>query len=248
VGFSLEYSAESEKPADNLRFGRIKTRMQPCLSLQILAQRARSTLLVAGIGVFFVTTAAAQSGRRSTNPGAATPSVSGAKTAEKQSGAKHQLMLLVGIEDHNAPWTPSYLTDTVLDDCIRRLGDAVDVIPKSLGRGITRAQAIERAKNEREIYVVWLQLGSDLEDSGKQSKKGPDELYIRYTIFEPDTGKVKQSGRTHKEIYRASRGGVSASKSSRDNPIYSDFAVKQAAREAAERVLEGFDITLRGQS
>jgi hypothetical protein len=195
-------------------------------------------------GLFLSSQAAAQSGRRSTTPSATAPSVSGTKPTDKKTAVAHQLMLLVGIEEHNAPWTPSYLADTVLDDCIRRLGDAVDVIPKSLGRGITRAQVIERAKTEKEIYIVWLQLGSDLEDSGKQSKKGPDELYIRYTIFEPGSGKVKQSGRTHKDIYRAGRGGVSAPKSSKDNPIYSDFAVRQAAREAAERVLEGFDITL----
>jgi len=214
--------------------------------LRILALRASLTVLVAGAAVLFVTTAVAQSGRRSTNPGTA-PSVSGTKTTDKKGVVGRQLLLLVGIEEHNAPWTPSYLADTVLDDCIRRLGDAVEVIPKSLGRGITRAQAIERAKNEKEIYIVWLQLGSDLEDSGKQSKKGPDELYIRYTIFEPETGKVKQSGRTHKEIYRNGRGGVSASKSSKDNPIYSDFAVRQAAREAAERVLEAFEITLAAE-
>ena len=155
-------------------------------------------------------------------------------------------MLLVGIEDRNAfSSIPYYLSDTVLDNCVRRLGEATDVNPKSLGRGVARSDAIARAKAEKDLYVVWLQLGSDLEDSGKQSKKGPDELYVRYTIFEPVTGKVKQAGRTHKQIYRVGRGGVSAPTSSKNNPLYSEYAVKQAAQEAAERVLEAFDLVLR---
>jgi len=155
-------------------------------------------------------------------------------------------MLLVGIEDRSTFGTiPYYLFDTVLDNCVRRLGEANDVIPKSLGRSVARTDAINRAKNEKETYVVWLQLGSDLEDAGKQSKNGPDELYVRYTIFEPVTGKIKQAGRTHKQIYRVGRGGVSAPTSSKNNPLYSEYAVKQAAREAAERVLDAFDLVLR---
>ena len=207
-------------------------------------------LLVAGFAfvvlVLSLSTAKAQSGRRSTNSPATAPSVSGTKTIEKKPAAKPQLMLLVGIEDRNAfSSIPYYLSDTVLDNCVRHLGEATDVNPKSLGRGVARSDAIARAKAEKDLFVVWLQLGSDLEDSGKQSKKGPDELYVRYTIFEPVTGKVKQAGRTHKQIYRVGRGGVSAPTSSKNNPLYSEYAVKQAAQEAAERVLEAFDLVLR---
>lgn len=199
-----------------------------------------------GVLVLSLSTAKPQSGRRSTNSPATTPSVSGTKTVEKKPAAKPQLMLLVGIEDRNTfSSIPYYLSDTVLDNCVRRLGEATDVIPKSLGRGVARSDAIARAKAEKDLYVVWLQLGSDLEDSGKQSKNGPDELYVRYTIFEPVSGKVKQAGRTHKQIYRVGRGGVSAPTSSKNNPLYSEYALKQAAQEAAERVLEAFDLVLR---
>ena len=193
----------------------------------------------------------AQSGRRSTGGSttsttSTTPSVAGPKTIEKKPTPKPQLMLLVGIEDRiTLGPVPSYLSDTVLDNCVRRLGEAADVIPKSLGRAVARTDAINRAKGEKDTYVVWLQLGSDLEDAGKQSRNGPDELYVRYTIFEPVTGKVKQAGRTHKQIYRVGRGGVSAPTSSKNNPLYSEYAVKQAAQEAAERVLEAFDLVLR---
>jgi len=201
---------------------------------------------VFGFLLLSLSTAKAQSGRRSTNNPTTAPSVSGPKTIEKKPAPKPQLMLLVGIEDRIALGPiPSYLSDTVLDNCVRRLGEAADVIPKSLGRAVARTDAINRAKGEKDTYVVWLQLGSDLEDAGKQSRNGPDELYVRYTIFEPVTGKVKQAGRTHKQIYRVGRGGVSAPTSSKNNPLYSEYAVKQAAREAAERVLDAFDLVLR---
>ena len=108
-----------------------------------------------------------------------------------------------------------------------------------------RVDAVRRAKAEKEDYVVWLQIESDVLDAGKQQKDGPDELYVRYTIFEPVTGKVRQSGRTHQQIYKTGRGGVSTS--TRNSPVYSEYALKQAAREAAARILEAFDIKLRDE-
>jgi hypothetical protein len=198
--------------------------------------------------IVFVSGAMAQSGRRSINPPTPTPSVSGTKSVETKPAPAPRLMLLVGVEDPSPiSRIPYYLSDTVLDNCVRRLGDATDVIPKSIGRGLSRSDAVKRAKGENESFVVWLQLGSDFVDAGKQSKNGPDELYVRYTIFEPGTGKVKQTGRAYKQIYRTGRGGVSSPTSSKNSPIYSDYAMKQAAREAAERVLAAFDITLRDE-
>ena len=56
---------------------------------------------------------------------------------------------------------------------------------------MTRAAAVHRAKAETETYVVWLQIESDIPISAKQSKSGPRELYLRYTIFEPTTARIK---------------------------------------------------------
>lgn len=188
----------------------------------------------------------AQSGRRSNNPPTTTtPSVSGPKTVEKTTPKPPRLQLLVGVEERNMfSNTPYYLADTVMDNCVRRLGDAADVTAAPAAKPMSRTQAIEAAKSEKERFVVWLQIQSDLVDSGKQSKNGPDELYVSYIIFEPVTAKIKQSGRTHQLIYKTGRGGVS-SPTSRNSPLYSEYALKQAAREIAERVLGAFDIRLR---
>jgi hypothetical protein len=189
----------------------------------------------------------AQSGRRSNGGGTTTttaPSVSGPKTMEKKPGKPARLQLLVGIDNRDITSNiPYYVTDTVIDNCVRRLGDASDVVVTSAGRGMNRAEAVKRAKEETVRYVVWLQIGSELADSGKQpSKNSVDELYVSYTILEPGTAKFKQSGRSHHQIYQTGRGGVSTP--NKNSPLYSEYALKQAARETAERVLAAFEIKL----
>jgi hypothetical protein len=189
----------------------------------------------------------AQSGRRS-NGGTTTttaPTVSGPRTIEKKPEKLPRLQLLVGV-DNRDPMSniPYYVTDTVIDNCVRRLGDAADVMVTSAGRGMNRAEAIKRAKEETVRYVVWLQIGSELADSGrKPSSNSVDELYVSYTILEPGTAKFKQSGRSHHQIYQTGRGGVSTP--NKNSPLYSEYALKQAARETAERVLLAFEIKLR---
>jgi hypothetical protein len=188
----------------------------------------------------------AQSGRRATTP-PPTPSVSGAKTVEKPAPQPAKLRFLVGVEGRS-PFlnVPYYLSDTVMETCLRRLADSANVIPNAIGRGIDRVDAVRRAKSEKDAFVVWLQVESDALDSGKQQKDGPDDLYVRYTVFEPQTGRVRLSGRTRHSIYKTSRGGVSTP-TSRNGAIYSEYALKQAAREAAERILEGFEIKVRDE-
>src|SRR5262249_9746096 len=124
--------------------------------------------------------ASAQSGRRSTGGSpTASPSVSGSKNIEKKPEKPLSLHLLAGIEDADPLMNlPYYLSDTVLDNCLRRLSDAAEVIATSAGRGMTRSDAIRRAKEEKDRYVVWLQIGSGFASSRKPSKNGPDELYV----------------------------------------------------------------------
>ncbi len=154
--------------------------------------------------------------------------------------------MLVGIDKHEVFSTiPFYVFDTVLDNCIRRLGEADIVMPTSAGSDMNRAAAIKAAKQETVRYVVLLHLGSEYADAGKQAKAGQDELYVDYMMFEPETAKVKASGRTHQHIYQTGRGGVTLP--SKNSPIYSEYAIKEAAREAADRILGQFDIKVRGE-
>jgi hypothetical protein len=211
----------------------------------------RRGLLYAAIIFAFASLTYAQSGRRSGSgtTTTTTPSVSGPKAVEKKPEKPPRLQLLVGIDNRDPTSNiPYYISDTVIDTCVRRLGDASEVIVTSVGRGMNRSDAIKRAKEETVRYVVWLQIGSELADSGRQpSRNSVDELYVTYTILEPETAKFKQSGRSHHQIYQTGRGGVSAPTSSRNSPLYSEYALKQAALETAERVLAAFDIKLRDE-
>jgi hypothetical protein len=207
----------------------------------------RRALAVIAIVFAGIIVSYAQSGRRSSGGTTTTtaPSVSGPKTVEKKPEKPPRLQLLVGIDNRDpSSNVPYYVTDTVIDNCVRRLGDASDVIVTSAGRGMNRAEAIKRAKDETVRYVVWLQIGSELADSGRQpSKNSMDELYVSYSILEPGTAKFKQSGRSHHQIYQNGRGGVSSP--TKNSPLFSEYALKQAARETAERVLLAFEIKLR---
>ncbi|HVS83475.1 MAG TPA: hypothetical protein VHE60_17225 [Pyrinomonadaceae bacterium] len=206
----------------------------------------RQVLLIFSIIFVCATVTHAQSGRRSSNGQPTAPSVSGPKTVEKTPAKAPKLQLLVGVEDRNPLMNvPYYLSDTVLDNCVRRLNEATEINATTAGRGMTRADSISRAKAQKEAYVIFLQIESDITPSAKQSKNGPDELYVRYTIFEPATARIKQWGRTHQQIYKVGRGGVSTPTSSKNSPVYSEYALKQAAKEAAERVLEAFEIKIR---
>ena len=208
--------------------------------------RNRQAFLLTAIIFACATVSHAQSGRRSTGGTTTTaPSVSGPKTVEKKPEKPPRLQLLVGIDNRDPTSNiPYYVADTVIDNCVRRLGDASDVIVTSAGRGMNRSDAIKRAKEETVRYVVWLQIGSELADSGrKPSSNSVDELYVSYTILEPGTAKFKQTGRSHHQIYQTGRGGVSTP--NKNSPLYSEYALKQAAKEVAERVLSAFDIRLR---
>src|SRR5947207_12113595 len=109
----------------------------------------------------------AQSGRRSSGGSTATaPSVSGPKSVEKKPEKPPSIQLLVGVSDPDAFTNiPYYLSDTVLDNCLRRLGAASDVMAISAGRGMNRADAIRHAKEVKHRYVVCQQVGNVHTDS-----------------------------------------------------------------------------------
>jgi len=188
----------------------------------------------------------AQSGRRGAGKSTTTtvPSVSGAKEVEAKPQTATRLQLIVGIDTANPTTTiPYYLADTVLDECIRRLGEASDVVVRPAGQHLTRGEAAKLAKSDKDRYVVWLELGNDLAGTSSQNRNGPNELWVNYVILEPGTAKTKQAGKTYHSIYKVDNVGVSGP-SSRQSPVYSDYAVKQSAREAADKILEAFDIRI----
>jgi hypothetical protein len=211
--------------------------------------RQRQFFLLISIALLTWGVAQAQSGRRST-PGSTTttataPATSAAKTAEKKPAAESRLQLLVGINRAEAfTITPYYVYDTLLADCIKRLSDAETVFVNSGGNSMNRSAAVKAAREETTRWVVSLELKSLYAESGQQIKPEQDELFVEYTVVEPVTGKIKRSGRTQRHIYQGGRGGNSVP-TTKGAPNYSEYSIKQAALEAADKILAGFDIKLR---
>ena len=204
-----------------------------------------------GLALLVTASVSAQSGRRAPKGTTTVPTVSGPKPVEKKTVPTKdtRTSLLLSIEDHN-PFSgiPYYLAGTVLDTCANRLRASPDIKVDSAAKGMSRGEAVKLAKSQPEAYVVWLQIDSDSFDTNRTPSLSPDSLFIRYTIFTPVTGKIKASGRTYKQIYSTGKGGVLGRiPSSRGGDIYSEYALKEAAREAAEQILDVFKINIPKQ-
>jgi hypothetical protein len=210
--------------------------------------RKQQFLLLISLVLLLFGVAQAQSGRRSTGgttTTTTTPATAGVKPAEKKPGADTRLQLLVGINRAEAfTTTPYYVYDTLLTDCIRRLSDAEIVFANAGSNSMNRSAAIKAAKEETTRWVVSLEVKSFFAESGRQIKPEQDELFVEFTVFEPVTGKIKRTGRTQRHIYQNGRGGNSMP-TTKGGPNYSEYSIKQAALEAADKILAGFDIKVR---
>ena len=208
-------------------------------------------LVIATINALLVVCASlavAQSGRRGTKPPPivnptpeATPTP--ARQADKE---KPELTLIVGIDKNNSfSGTASFYYDTVLRACVERLDDVrtvkVEVAQRDMGRG----DAVRRAKSEQEAFVVWLELNSDTTGVSSRTSNNNEEFYIQYWIFTPATAAVKASGRAYERAY-ARKGGVVVGPPTggRTTPMYTEYLLKEAARDAAEQILSKFHIGL----
>jgi hypothetical protein len=105
---------------------------------------------------------------------------------------------------------------------------------------MTRAEAVKAAKAETTRYVVWLQLGNERDDYGADVSTQGNRFYVNYTIFEPGSAKIKKSGRAQRGTGNLGNVGVTVP-TTRD-AVYSDYAIKETARQAADRILDAFQI------
>jgi len=148
-----------------------------------------------------------------------------------------QIHFIVGMDRLSGVNTPLYYTETILHSCAEHLRDSevftVEVIQRDMGRG----EAINRAKKEQDSYVVWLQLRSDSLRNNTQNIDLND-VVLEYWVFNPTTATLKTSGRTYPGAYR--RKGVIVNP--RTSGIYGDYVLKEAARDAAERILAAFGV------
>ena len=186
----------------------------------------------------------AQSGRRAPKT-APTPtpeeSPEPKQSPKKQSVDKPEVALILGIDGDSFTNVPLYYYDAVLQSCANRINEAstvaLDVSEKQMNRG----EAIKIAKSQKEGYVAALRLRSDAIDAGSTSNQNID-LYVEYTVFAPGTAKVVSSGHAYQRVGKT---GSILSKipTARTSGVYTEELLKQAGRDAADKILDALHVT-----
>ena len=128
--------------------------------------------------------------------------------------------------------------DGVLRSCADRLDNSPSVKAEISTHDLSRADAVRKAKEEKEAYVVWLQLRPNTFTGQTGIYDDPYNVYVQYSVFAPITAKLVTSGNTYPDAYRNRRGRVPTS------PTNGDYYLNQAARGAAERILDHFHLRL----
>jgi hypothetical protein len=180
----------------------------------------------------------AQSGRRVQKSAPAPVSTPEPTPTPKPPSEKPKpgLTFLVGLDSHAGfANIPLYAYDGVLRSLTDRLADSPSVHVGGTRSEMSRGEAIQKAKSEREAYVVWLELEVDNMNPANQNRRSLDNIIIQYVVFAPTTAKITTSGRTYSQMQR-SKGIFNP----RTSGIYGDRNLNLAAREAAERILSHF--------
>jgi hypothetical protein len=195
--------------------------------------------LAAGFTLVFVLSCAstdlAQSGRHVRKPTPAPVSIPEPTPTPNASSEKPKprFTFLAGLDRSDGfSDIPLYAYEGVLRRLTDRLAQAPLVQVGGRQSEMSRSNAIQKAKAEKEAYVVWLQLRADTTGSNTQNSLN---IIIEYWVFAPTTAKVTTFGRTYTESQR-NKGILSP----RTASIYDDRYLNQAAQEAADRILAHF--------
>jgi hypothetical protein len=207
----------------------------------------RKLVLLMAVLIASAAVVAAQSGRRGGVKSSAppTPPVANPTEAPAKPKTSSRLQMLVAV-DHTTGFdrVPYHIPDTVLETCMRRLAESKDVTPTPALQRMTRSEVLKAAKAETVRYVVWLQVRNEQADYGADVSTHSDQLYVTFTIYEPGTAKIKDSGRAQYATTRVGNVGVSGPSARR--AVYSDYAIKETAKLAADKILNAFQIKIDG--
>jgi hypothetical protein len=200
----------------------------------------RSTVCL--LFVLFALTGLGQSGRRlSKSPAVSVPTPEPGQPEKKPTLTDQpKLNLIVGIHNGDVfSGIPPTYYDSVLESCAGRLDDSRGVHVDVVTREMTRGDAVNRARAEKEGYVIWLQLRTD--SYSGSTGNSLNDIYVEYTVLEPGSAKVKTQGNCYPNSSR--KGGVVVPRTSgRTNTMIAESRLREAAQEAAERILKALHI------
>jgi hypothetical protein len=173
----------------------------------------------------------------------APPPVASPAQAPSKPKTPARIQLLVAIDSPSAfDGVPLRSQDIILEACVRRLAESNGVTATPAFQPMTRSEGLKAAKAETVRYVVWLQVRNERADYGADASAQSAELYVIYMIYEPGTAKLKGSGRAQYGTGNMGNVGVSSPR----RAVFSDYEIKETARQAADKILDAFQIKIGG--
>ncbi|HEV2705286.1 MAG TPA: hypothetical protein VGV59_05140 [Pyrinomonadaceae bacterium] len=193
----------------------------------------------------------AQSGRRTPKPSSPVPAATPEAGGESESQSKPKKRPATGptfivCQLDNPFLQIAYITpESMVAAFARRLTDsnAVEVVQ---GAKVTRQEARDRAKNEKEAFTVLVSIEDEMDEAGREvmGELNPRRLAVRLFVYEPRTGQIKYQDRMVQRPYRqaARVGGVRIPVPTPRTAIPTRDEVEQVARDSADRLLMRFGI------
>jgi hypothetical protein len=217
------------------------------LSLSLPKEKRGYFLIVSILSILcFSEIALAQSGRRQSKNISPSPPISVEAKAEgeaKTPTAKPApaASLVIGGNSLSSSFDiPSGALDIAMYACIERLEKASSLTVTSGGNNMSRKEAIDKAKKLETPYVVLLELRVENYNSSSSS------IILEYSVFSPQTAKVKTFGHVYLDRAQLSNGrvGVGLPPSS-TRRLSLDYLLREGGRNVANRVMEAFHVTAR---
>jgi hypothetical protein len=197
--------------------------------------------------------ASAQSGRRAPKP-ATTPTPEATPEAESESVSRPRaqkpsdvIVSFIVVEQEAVFLNLDYgAKQAVMETFMRRLGQSRAVSVSSGGKG-GRKDARDRAKKERETFVVLFEMEEERAAMGEASVGRVDSrtLLLKTYVYAPESGDLKYTDTIMQRPYRPSTtvGGVRVPVPGRRVEQYpSQLQLEQAARDAADRLMSRFGV------
>lgn len=164
-------------------------------------------------------------------------------SATKPEPARLSIVLANETSGMDLGWTYARIA---LSDCERRLRESAAISVQVAGREMNRKEAHDRAKTEKEAYVVLLQLQSNNNDMARPGDyRDLANAYINYIVFTPSTAKTKTQGRVYLDSVgssaRMGRGRIGLPMpGARRIPF--EYLVRLAAQETADRLMAALNV------
>ena len=197
--------------------------------------RRASIVVVAAMLSFCLLTVLAQSGRRvkkATAPPVPTPEASPTPTPRK-TPERPPIPVFIGANTFDSYGNiPYYFADSVAKSCAEGLQQRGAIHVELSSRDITRSDAVKRAKEAKEGYVVLLELRSDRMRTSSQDSE-VSRIYIEYVAFAAVTGRPVTSG----SVYQQGSSVRDVILGRSDSTTVAEQRLKNAARVAAQRIL-----------